>query len=241
MTESKKATGEEFSTSLKKVGREYAEALILAILIALFFRTFVVSVYRVKSVDMAPTLFVGDVVVGYKFPFSKFGSDPLGELQRGDLVLFSCPGRKSARCLSRVVGLPGDEVLMHRGRLSINGVELNYSIPDEITEEWLSQPNFSQFDLLVEKDLEAIDSDRRIFVRTGSLLEPQQQTVPPGEVFLLSDYRNSDQSSFHWGVVKHQAISARAVGVLFSLRWPLDPEETPLFPGLRWDRWFLRL
>ncbi|MEZ4872205.1 MAG: signal peptidase I [Bdellovibrionales bacterium] len=227
---------EEFLVTLKRIARVYAEIIILAVLLAVFLRAFVVSIYKVPTVSMAPTFLVGDVLVGYKLPFSKFVSDRLAKIKRGDVLVFNCPGNGEKSCLGRVIGLPGDRILVHSGQLTINGKELNYSKGEPLGPEWQSQPNIENFKEFVESDIDG--AERRILINSTSTLEPQQHVVPEGELFFLSDYRQSGQDSMTWGTIPANHVAARVLGVLLSFDWGVRGENVDWVPGIRWERVF---
>ncbi len=118
--------GREFQQSVKKILRDYAEALVLALALALVLRAFVVSTYRVTTDSMQPLLNKGDFLLGYKIPYGAkmpFGLAKRGEVRvhRGDLAVFDCKGATFERiCVSQVVGLPGDKVEVQQGILFLN-------------------------------------------------------------------------------------------------------------------------
>ena len=112
----------------KSTVREYAEAILIALLLALFIRTFVVQAFKIPSGSMKDTLLVGDHILvnkfiyGIKNPFSGSTWIPVKEPQRKDIVVFRYPVNPSQDYIKRVIGLPGDVVEMKRGGdLFVNG------------------------------------------------------------------------------------------------------------------------
>ena len=91
------------------VWREYAEALIIAVLLALTIRTFVVQAFVIPSGSMLPTLRIGDYVLVNKFVYL------FRPIRRGDILVFKFPQDEARDFIKRVVGLPG-ETLEIRGR-----------------------------------------------------------------------------------------------------------------------------
>ena len=113
--------------SKSRVIREYAESIVIAILIALFIRAFVVQAFKIPSGSMEPTLLVGDhllvnkFIYGIKLPFIDRKFLIYKEPQRGDIVVFIFPKDKKKDFIKRVVGAPGDTVEIRRKKIYING------------------------------------------------------------------------------------------------------------------------
>ncbi|MFQ5896366.1 MAG: signal peptidase I, partial [Nitrospinota bacterium] len=104
----------------KSALREYAEAILIALLLALVVRAFVVQAFKIPSGSMENTLLVGDHILVNKFLYY------FAEPQRGDIIVFRYPRDESRDFIKRVVGLPG-EVVMVRGRR----VYVNCATPQE--------------------------------------------------------------------------------------------------------------
>jgi signal peptidase I len=102
----------------KSVLREYAEALIVAVLLALVIRTFVVQAFKIPSGSMLPTLQIGDHILVNKFIYS------FRPIQRGDIIVFKFPQDETRDFIKRVIGLPGDTLEIRGKRVLINGVPL---------------------------------------------------------------------------------------------------------------------
>lgn len=102
----------------KSVLREYAEALIIAVLLALVIRTFVVQAFKIPSGSMLPTLQIGDHILVNKFIYT------FRPIQRGDIIVFKFPQDESRDFIKRVVGLPGERVEIRAKQLFINGKPL---------------------------------------------------------------------------------------------------------------------
>ena len=95
----------------KGIIREYAEALFLAVVLALFIRTFVVQAFKIPSGSMKPTLLIGDHILvnkfiyGVKIPFLDFTIIPIKDPQRGDVVVFKFPEDPKKDFIKRVIGI----------------------------------------------------------------------------------------------------------------------------------------
>ncbi len=106
------------ATERKSVLREYAEALIIAVLLALVIRTFVVQAFKIPSGSMLPTLQIGDHILVSKFLF--YFTIP----QRGDIIVFKFPQDETRDFIKRVIGLPGETLEVRGKQVLINGASL---------------------------------------------------------------------------------------------------------------------
>jgi len=195
--------------SKKNVIREYAEAIIIAILIALFIRTFVVQAFKIPSGSMKPTLLVGDhllvnkFVYGVKIPFLRKTLIPVDNPERGDIVVFIYPVDRSKDFIKRVVGVAGDTLAIKNKRIYINGSPSN--------------------------DGHGVHTDSLIF--PGSL-QPRDNfgpvTVPPGHIFVMGDNRDESYDSRFWGFVDLRDVLGKA----FIIYWSWDRENS----DVRWKR-----
>jgi signal peptidase I len=102
----------------KSALREYAEALIVAVLLALVIRTFVVQAFKIPSGSMIPTLDIGDHILVNKFIYD------FTTPQRGDVIVFKYPQDESRDFIKRVIGLPGDTLEIRGRQVFINGKPL---------------------------------------------------------------------------------------------------------------------
>jgi signal peptidase I len=190
--------------------REWTEAIILALLIALFIRTFVVQAFKIPSSSMVPTLEVGDHILVWKFiygikvPFidrKLFVRSP----DRGDIIVFVYPRDESKDFIKRVVGLPGEKVQIMGKKILVNDVPLEDSWGKYETDH----------------------------VNTGSVRDNYgPETVPPGSLFVLGDNRDNSQDSRYWGFVDLNAVKGRAFIIYFS--W--DRTSRSLLKKVRWIR-----
>ncbi len=187
----------------KAVWREYVEALLIALVLALVVRTFVVQAFKIPSESMLETLQVGDHLLvnkfmyGVKWPFTNSyaieGADP----ERGDVVVFEYPKDPSIDYIKRIVGLPGDVVEVRNKQLFINGEALEESYIRH------SQPH-------------SIEPVRDNF---GPV------TVPAGAYFVMGDNRDNSLDSRFWGFVEKSAIRGKAWRIYWSangldtIRW----------------------
>ena len=100
----------------KSLVREYSEAIIIAVLLALFIRAFIVQAFKIPSGSMEPTLLVGDHILVNKFiygirvPIVNNEIIPIKSPKRFDIVVFQYPNDRSKDYIKRVIGLPLDKV-----------------------------------------------------------------------------------------------------------------------------------
>ncbi len=116
----------DLQSSFKKNLRDYAETLLLLILLAIFIRYFFIGSYKVLSDELSPTLKYGDYVIGLKLPAGipiPFTNKKYGKIlfDAGDLVVFKCGVDHSEMCTRRLIGLPGDRMEVQDGSLYRNG------------------------------------------------------------------------------------------------------------------------
>ena len=103
----------------KSILREYAEALIIAVLLALVIRTFVVQAFKIPSGSMLPTLQIGDHILVSKFLYY------FQPIRRGEVIVFKFPQDESRDFIKRVIGLPGETLEIRGKQVLINGKPLD--------------------------------------------------------------------------------------------------------------------
>lgn len=201
----------------RSVFKEYVEAIVVAILLALFIRTFVVQAFKIPSGSMLPTLQIGDhllvnkFIYGLRMPFSGKLLVPWKNPVRGDVVVFRFPKDRKIDYIKRVVAVAGDKVEIVDKHLMINDAE----VVD-------LQAHFATSDVI-----KASASPRDNF---GPV------TVPEGKIFVMGDNRDNSYDSRFWGFVDLTDIRGRA----FILYWSWDI-ETPILSvdrllSIRWSR-----
>jgi signal peptidase I len=187
------------------------------IVVVLFIVTFVVQPSRIPSASMVPTLKVGDYMLVDKQAFAPQGRLdrvllPRTALHRGDLAVFHYPVDADITLVKRVIGVPGDRLYMHAGKVYINGSELTepytfYSSArvNHYRDEFPSQTEYPNDIVQTDWWLEL----RRRQVN-GVLV------VPPGEYFVMGDNRNDSDDSRYWGFVGQNAVVGRPLLVYFT-------------------------
>jgi signal peptidase I len=203
---------------------ETTRALVLAVLIALAIRSFVIEPFTIPSGSMIPTLLVGDYVLvnkfiyGLRLPVTGSTLVPVSEPERGDVIVFRYPDDPSQDFIKRVVGLPGDRIEVRKGRLWINGQPV-----DEV-----SEGEFVYVDLERDREVRA-QRFRESFEETGehTILRLERNgraprrgpwIVPEGEYFTMGDNRDNSKDSRFWrrSFVRADQIKGKAEWIHWS-------------------------
>lgn len=203
---------------------EFVEAILAAIVVALILRFFIVSVYRVPSESMQPTLYPGDMIVAWKTSYGvpvPFSDRRLGARlpERGDVVVIERPD-EDALFVKRVIGLPGDRIEIRDGQLWINDASAA-----TLVETVEGVDYFAEF---TGKSTHRVM--RRQNAGEADFLAPL--VVPPDHIFLLGDFRSDSADSRQWGAISANLIVARAAFVGASLQ----PAGSDASGRIRFDR-----
>ena len=180
-------------TPVKILIREYSESLIVAVLLALVLRFFVISAYKIPTGSMIPTLKVGDLIFAYRlpygFPIPFSGGDRWSAKlpERGDVVVFRYPGNETVNYVKRVVGLPGDRIQIRNKHLFVNDEEAGYkALPSDSIKDL---PGGEDYEVFEEKL--ATSTHSVILNRADETDFFGPVVVPPGHFFVLGDNRAS--------------------------------------------------
>ena len=191
----------------KSTFREYAEAILMALLLALFIRTFIVQAFKIPSGSMIPTLAIGDHILvnklsyGVRMPFLEKYLVDFGAPARDDVIVFIYPEDRSKDFIKRVVGVAGDNVEVRNKKVFING---------KAAED--SHAHFEGYDPQLGGTV------------NGDHYGPK--VVPEGHVFVMGDNRDRSYDSRFWGYVNLSEVRGKA----FLIYWSWDGID-------RWVRW----
>lgn len=115
----------------KSVTREYTEAFVIAIVLAVIIRIFIVEAFKIPSGSMIPTLLVGDHLLVNKFLYR------FKEPERGDVIVFKYPDDPSRNFIKRIVGVGGDTIEVRDKVLYVNGKAQDESFTQHVSPELL--------------------------------------------------------------------------------------------------------
>jgi signal peptidase I len=202
---SKNKTSNDQTRKKKSQLRDWSEALIVAAILALIIRTFVVQAFKIPSGSMEDTLLIGDhllvnkFIYGLQVPFSDESVLSLRDPERGDIIVFEFPEDKNKSYfqrrdfIKRVIGLPGDKIEVRSKNVFINGER--YLTPEAVYKDG---------------DLTAGPRDNMPLV-----------TVPEDKYFVMGDNRDRSYDSRFWGFVDRSVIKGRA----FIKYWSWDSDK----------------
>jgi signal peptidase I len=220
------------------VTREYYEAILVAVIFALFVRTFVVQAFQVPTGSMEKTVLIGDHLLVNKFIYAPHGDNALERLlpyrapRRGDVFVFKFPENPERDFIKRVIGLPGDRVEAREKAVRVNG-EL---FPDTHT-------------FHVDPRVFPTDPSEPEGARKRDTFGPAE--VPPAHYWAMGDNRDNSYDSRYWGPVPQGNVKGRALLVYWS--YEADPDSAEwhgyadkvgrllgvafhFFTRTRWDR-----
>ena len=178
----------------KSIVREWVESIVIAFILAMIIRTFIVQAFKIPSGSMRPTLLEGDRIMvnkfiyGPKIPFTDLRFPGLREPQRGDVVVFIYPGDPHRDFIKRLIAQEGEVVEIKNGKIFING-------------QALDNPRFARY-----------YSNRGSYGKEGN-----EVVIPLGSFYVLGDNSASSQDSRFWGFVPNKYLLGKA----FLIYWPL--------------------
>jgi len=211
------------STTFKKsTAREYFESIVIAVILALFIRTWVVQAFKIPTGSMENNLLVGDHLLVNKFVFGPTATAlerailPVRAIERGDVIVFKYPQEPERDFIKRVIGLPGETLEWRRKRIYINGALLDET---RFHLQFLSPPapeGTVSFDL---KD------------NYGPV------TIPPAHYFVMGDNRDNSADSRVWNFLPATYVKGKALMIY----WSYDPDAqgfASFLTATRWSRLF---
>ena len=193
----------------KSTAREYFESIVIAVILALFIRTFVVQAFKIPTGSMENNLLVGDHLLVNKFIFAPTAAAvetsllPIEPIRRGDVIVFKFPQDPERDFIKRVIGLPGETLEIRNKQVFINGQKL-----DEPYVHFLQPPSSGA------SEMASID----VRERYGPV------TVPRDHYFMMGDNRDNSEDSRYWGFLPRRYVKGKALMVY----WSYEPGGTRL-------------
>jgi signal peptidase I len=206
MANNPKADARESWRETRAIIREYAEAIVIALALALLIRTFIVQAFKIPSGSMEKTLLIGDHILVSKFsygihlpnevPFTAIKLFPDFRLfaktpERGDIIVFKYPRDEERDFIKRVVGLPGEKLEIRRQRVYIN----DQLLPDQ---PFVNHQEPPADDYYPPRD------------DFGPVI------IPEKHLFVMGDNRENSQDSRYWGFLNEENIRGKAVVIYWS-------------------------
>ena len=208
----------------KSTLREYFESIVIAVILALFIRTFVVQAFKIPTGSMEENLLIGDHLLVNKFIFGPTRTPlervllPIGTIRRGNVIVFKYPEEPERDFIKRVIGLPGEQIEVRHKRVYVNGTLL-----DEPYAYYLEEPP------PMPHEMDPGD-------RQPSNGDPRDSygpvTVPPKHCFVMGDNRDNSQDSRYWGFLPRDYVKGRALVIY----WSYEAEGGNVLTGTRWKR-----
>ncbi|AHG90458.1 signal peptidase I [Gemmatirosa kalamazoonensis] len=230
---------------------EWAKVLQIAFLLFLVLKTFLVEAYKIPSGSMEHTLLVGDfllvnkLVYGAEVPFTGQRLPRLRDPQRGDVLVFQWPEDPSKNFVKRLVGVPGDTLMMRDGELFVNGHAQREQYVTH-TEPGVD-PTFEEFrwqrDYVVRSAVaaptSAVAGELAVATRDPGD-HPSRNNwgpliVPRGSYFVLGDNRDNSLDSRYWGFVPDSLVRGRPMVVYYSYA-PDSADRLAWLRAIRWSR-----
>ena len=173
----------------KSILREYAETIIICVLLVLFLQGFVVMRSKVPTGSMLNTLLIGDYILINRNLYGCPGEEPapwLGQrhIERGDVMVFQSKEDPEIDLVKRVIGLPGETIELIRGTVFINGEPLDE--PYVLPEHNLALPSMPP------------------------------RVIPAHSFFMMGDNRDNSRDSRAWGTIPRSLVKGRAFFIWWS-------------------------
>jgi signal peptidase I len=188
----------------KSVAREYLESIVVAVILALFIRTFIVQAFKIPTGSMQPNLLIGDHLLVNKLVYSpslgRFEDLLLGKkpIARDHVIVFKYPGDPTRDFIKRVIGLPGELVEVRGKTVYIDGKPL-------------AEP-YAHF---IEQPLRPDDPEYGLRGE-GIRDDWGPERVPAGQLFVMGDNRDNSRDSRFWGFLPCDQVKGRALLVYWS-------------------------
>ncbi len=175
---------------------EWVKPILIAAVLALFIRTFIIQPFKIPSNSMYPTLkpgdriFVSKFIYGAKIPFTDLKLPEVREPRTGDIVVFVSPVEKKKYLVKRYIAGEGQSVEIVDGKVYIDG-----------------------------KKVEGPPMNRFFYYNHGDYgAQGEKILVPKDSFYVLGDNSANSMDSRYWGFVPEKNLAGRA----FLIHWPIN-------------------
>ena len=211
---------------------EWAKSILIAVVLFIVLRSFLVQTFVITSGSMEETLLVGDFLmvnraaIGGRIPLTSVRIPGYSNVRRGDVLVFDPPHEDELKLVKRLIGLPGDTLQMRSRVLYLNGEAQDepYVKHSDVADEmhpWMEW----------QRDYLASTVDRRSYAPTRDNWGPL--VIPEGNLFMMGDNRETSLDSRYWGLLEEWRLEGRAVFNYFSY----NKDSYRPFPWIREVRW----
>ncbi len=203
---------------------DYARQLFPVLLIVVVLRSFLFESFRIPSASMMPGLVDGDFIFvsklayGLRLPLIHKKVVPTWEPQRGDVVVFRSTSGPPINLIKRLVGLPGDHVVVRDNRITINGK----LVPTAPGGQYGGGYGFTGAELDTERLGNAV---HLIMLARERPAADFDAVVPAGHYFFMGDNRNDSEDSRFApvGFVPEDHLVGHALRIWMNWRIPDRP------------------
>ena len=209
-----------FSNKVLKTTIDYSRSFFPVLLFVLVIRSFIFEPFRIPSGSMMPTLLSGDYIFvkkysyGLRLPVIEKKIFDIGGPKRGDVVVFRLPSEPNINYIKRVIGLPGDELVYERHRLTINGESID--VTRDVNHKTVSS---------AARYIEQLGERKHaIFVTNASYsMRDGTYRVPDDHYFMMGDNRDNSRDSRFIGTIPEAYLVGEAVRIWMHMdgfEWP---------------------
>ena len=219
---------------------EWTKSIAVALVVWFFLRTFLVEAFRIPSGSMENTLLIGDflfvnkALYGAEVPILRARLPAVREPRRNDILVFDSVEEEGLKVVKRLIGMPGDTLMMENGELYRNGRKAAepYAVHTDPTrsEDLVQRAKMREWQLphLVGRDTANYNPDLQNW---GPIV------IPPDSFFMMGDNRDSSYDGRYWGFLPRQNVRGRPLVVYYSYdahSW----RSLPFLTAVRWSRLF---
>lgn len=221
---------------------EWTKSIVIAVVVWLFLRTFLIEAFRIPSGSMERTLLIGDflfvnkAVYGAEIPFTGIRLPAARSPARGDVVVFDSVEEEGLKVVKRLIGMPGDTLAMHGGILYRDGKPIDEPYVQHENPGKSESPEYRfkmrswQVSHLAGGDPDSYNPDLQDW---GPIV------VPPDSFFMMGDNRDLSYDGRYWGFLPQDNVRGTPLIVYYSY----DPGSWKVLrpiTAIRWSRLFAR-